>query len=177
MLLPGRSLLVVGVLLAVLAAGCAGRVAVVPPSAPGSAGPAGSTAAAAGEPAPLAAAEVLRDWDRARSRAFADGDAAALRTLYVRGSAAGRADLEVLRAYVRRGLTVTGMEIQLLAVEVLHESSTRLRLRVADRLTGAVALARDGSATRLPDDSASTRVVELVRSGEAAGWRVASVRE
>lgn len=129
-----------------------------------------------GVPARLAASDVLRAWDEARSRAFADGDVAALRGLYVLGSAAGTADVGMMRAYLDRGLRVEGMRMQVLSLDVLSAEGGRLRLRVTDRLAdGAVAV---GARTEvpLPADAASTRVVELVRS-EDASWRVASVRE
>lgn len=119
------------------------------------------------------ASDVLRRWDRARGRAFAEGDVDALRSLYVQGSAAGTSDVRLLRAYLRRGLTVTGMRMQVLTLEVLHEEPTRLRLLVTDRLTGAVAVG-PGTRVRLPEDQASTRVIELRRTASGA-WRVAGV--
>lgn len=64
--------------------------------------------------------------------------------------------------------------MQLLAVRVLQERPGRLRLRVTDRLTGAVAVGPPGR-VRLPSDTASTRVVVLVRRG--GGWQVAEVSD
>ena len=150
-----------------LLVGCRGFVAPRPEAAPG---PVVSGAAAR-----LPASDVLRGWDEARSRAFAEGDVAALRRLYVDGSDAGTSDARLLRAYLRRGLRVEGMRMQLLALEVLDRDPRRLRVLVTDRLTGAVAV---GHATRLrlPQDQASTRVVELRRTVEGRPWRVASVR-
>lgn len=133
---------------------------------------AGSSEVAAHFPA----SDVLRRWDRARARAFAEGDVDALRRLYVDGSAAGTADVRLLRSYLRRGLRVEDMRMQLLRVEVVHEDRARLLLRVTDRLAGAVAV---DEATRipLPQDAASTRVVELRRPRPDVLWRVAVVRE
>jgi hypothetical protein len=126
-------------------------------------------------PAAFPASDVLRAWDAARADAFADGDVAVLRSLYVDGSAAGTSDAALLRAYLRRGLRVEEMRMQLLAVEVLREERRLLRLRVTDRLAGAVAVG-EGTRVPLPRDAASTRVVELRRApGEP--WRVATVRE
>jgi hypothetical protein len=122
------------------------------------------------------ASDVLRRWDRARGRAFAEGDVNALRRLYVEGSTAGTADVRLLRGYLRRGLRVEGMRMQLLRVEVVHEDRGRLVLRVTDRLTGAIAVDR-GARIPLPQDGASTRVVELRRPRPDLLWRVASVRE
>jgi hypothetical protein len=130
---------------------------------------------ASARPAAFPASDVLREWDSARADAFAEGDVAALRSLYAGGSAAGRSDVALLRAYLRRGLRVEEMQMQLLAVEVLREESRLLRLRVTDRLVGAVA-AGEGTRVPLPRDAASTRVVEL-RLGVDEQWRVSSVRE
>lgn len=127
-------------------------------------------------PARLRASDVLRSWDDARSAAFASGDVAALRGLYVPGSAAGTADVRTLRAYLGRGLRVEGMRMQVLSLDVLSRDGGRLRLQVTDRLAdGAVAVGA-GTGVALPADAASTRVVELVRADDGS-WRVASVRE
>jgi hypothetical protein len=135
-------------------------------------GRAGATEASA---AVFPASDVLRGWDRARGRAFASGDTAALRRLYVAGSSAGTSDVRLLRSYLAQGFTVEGMRMQVLALEVLHEDSRRLRLLVTDRLVGAVAVGR-GSRVPLPADQASTRVVDLRRAAPEDPWRVASVR-
>jgi hypothetical protein len=173
---PTRGLVVTTVvaLLGLLLTGCAGSGSgeSAPAPDPGRVGEVTATDLAASFPA----SDVLRRWDRARGRAFADGDPAALSKLYVDGSAAGTADLRLLRAYLRRGLRVEGMRMQLLRVEVLHDDPARLRLRVTDRLTGAVAVGR-GTRLELPRDAASTRVVELRRPAAGAQWRVAEVRE
>lgn len=147
------------------------------PAGPGRSGP----VAPSGSPRPAAAAQdipaavVLRTWDHARARAFAEGDPAALRRLYVAGSRAGWADVRVLRGYLRRGLRVEGMRMQVLTLEVVEESPRRLRLRVTDRLADGVVVGQGGS-LRLPRDGASTRLVELVRAS-GGRWLVSSVRE
>jgi len=122
-----------------------------------------------------AAADVLRVWDRARSVAFAEGDVATLRSLYADGSEAGTSDVRLLRAYLRRGLRVERMRMQLLEVVVLDRGPDRLRARVTDRLAEAVVVGH-GLRRRLPRDHASTRVVELRReTGTGARWRVVEV--
>ncbi len=158
--------------LAALAGGCT-----VAPAEPSPAGlvPVRESPPVAFSAAELPASDVLRDWDRARSRAFAAGDAAALRRLYVPGSAAGTADVRLLRGYRRRGLRVEGMRMQLLGVTVRAATSGVLRLRVTDRLVGAVAVG-NGVREPLPRDRASTRLLVLRRGGDGR-WRVASVRE
>jgi ribosomal protein L31E len=121
------------------------------------------------------AVDVLHDWDRARARAFALGDTVALRRLYTTGSRAGTADVRILRQYVRRGLRVEGMRMQLLAVDVLEQGSDRIQLRVTDRLADGAVAVDATSRLPLPDDVASTRVVELVRRDRSGPWQVASV--
>ncbi|WP_457206519.1 hypothetical protein [Nocardioides sp. P5_C9_2] len=117
---------------------------------------------------------VLAGWDARRSRAWAAGDVDALRDLYVEGSRSGRADVRMLTSYVDRGLSVRGLETQVLALSVLDTSSAVLDVRVTDRVVGAEAV--DGNAViSLPDDRPSTRRVLLrLVAGE---WLVDEVRE
>lgn len=127
------------------------------------------------EAAPVASAtavDVLRGWDLSRAHAYADGDTAALRSLYVAGSVAGTTDVRLLRSYAGRGLRVKEMKMQILAVDVLAHSQGRWRLRVTDRLHAAVAVG-DGARIALPRDEASTRVVAMVL--RVGIWKVASV--
>ncbi len=119
------------------------------------------------------AVDVLHSWDLARARAYATGDVAVLRSLYVDGSAAGTTDVRMLRDYRRRGLRVEGMRMQLLAVEVLAHAPDRWRLLVTDRLHGAVAVGPSGTRTPLPRDQASTRTVALRLRGGT--WQVTHV--
>lgn len=122
---------------------------------------------------PSQPAAVLHDWDDRRAAAWSAGDVAGLRTLYVPGSAAGHADVAMLRAWRERGLRVEGMRMQLLDLDVRRASDARLDLVVTDRLTGAVAV---GPGVRLPlprDGFTARRVVLVEREGE---WRVAEVR-
>src|SRR4051794_6169556 len=126
------------------------------------------------EPAGTSAAAVLRHWDVRRARAWRRGDPVALRSLYVAGSAAGRRDRSMLRAWTRRGLRVGDLRMQLLAVQVRVGSARRLVLLVTDRLAGAVALG-PGLREALPRDRAGTHRVELVLT--AGEWRVVDVRQ
>lgn len=121
----------------------------------------------------LAALTVLRDWDRARAAAWRAGDADALRGLYAAGSAAGRADVAMLRRWRGRGLRVRGMAMQVLAVRLTARSPRRLVLVVTDRLTGPVAVDGAGHRWRLPRDRASTRRLVLRRT--ATRWQVRAV--
>lgn len=134
--------------------------------------PAPHSAAAAADPAPSdatlrpsRAVAVLRAWDRRRAAVWADGDAAALRRLYVAGSPAGAADVALLRSYAARGLVVHGLSMQLLAVRVVVDRPARLELEVTDRLVGATAVrSSDYRTFALPADAATTRVLVLRRA-------------
>jgi hypothetical protein len=119
---------------------------------------------------------VLRDWDRSRAAAWASGDVVALRRLYVRGSAAGRRDVAMLREWRGRGLRVERMGMQVLAVELRARTERRIVLVVTDRLAAGVAVTTAGSASReLPRDAATTRRLEFRRVG--GRWLLASVQE
>ena len=160
---------------AVLAVALAGGIAWVGSEPPPAAEPPAAVKPAWAPVAESPASDVLRGWDRRRARAYAKGDLTALRRLYVAGAGAAGQDLRMLRAYTRRGLRVEGMRMQLLEVKVLVERPDRYRLRVTDRLVGALAVA-PGTRWRLPRDRASTRVVTLERASADAPWLVAAVR-
>lgn len=115
---------------------------------------------------------VLHAWDRARARAWARGDVAELRTLYLPWSVAGRRDAALLGRYVDRGLVVRDLEVQVLRARTLRRTDDEVVLQLTDRVVGGTAVG-PGRRAVLPRDAASTRTVRLVRRGEA--WRVASV--
>lgn len=115
---------------------------------------------------------LLHAWDRRRAAAWAAGDAHALRSLYVAGSAAGARDLAMLRSWSARGLTVEPLDVQVLAGEVVARGPGRVTFVVTERL--ARAEARSGSRVwLLPRGQAGTRRVTMWRV--AGRWRVASV--
>lgn len=118
-------------------------------------------------------AVVLRDWDSRRAAAYAAGSVTTLRRLYVPRSTAGRADAALLQSYLDRGLVVSGMRMQVLALAELTSSDKRIRLQVTDRLVGAVARGPAGEVA-LPRDSPTTRTVTLRKAG--GEWLMASVR-
>ena len=120
------------------------------------------------------AARVLSRWDRQRAAAYAAGDPSSLRSLYARGSAAGTADVRVLRSYAARGLVVERLRMQLIELRVMREARDRMVLRVQDRLATAEVVSAAGR-WRLPADRPTTRSVTLVRSGKQ--WVVGAVRE
>jgi hypothetical protein len=78
----------------------------------------------------------------------------------------------MLRAYADRGLRVTGLRMQVLAVEVREHGPRTWTLLVTDRFAGARAVGR-GVRVGLPRGRASTRAVALRRV--AGQWRVAEV--
>lgn len=121
----------------------------------------------------IEALSALREWDDRRADAWAAGDVAELRGLYVEGSRTGRSDTRMLRRYLERGLVVRGMRTQLLAVRVLHQGSVTMTLDVTDRVSGAQVVG-EGIAVPLPRDQASRRRVELQRV--RGRWLVVEVR-
>jgi hypothetical protein len=130
-------------------------------------------ASAAPTPTGPPSVEVLRAWDVRRAAAWGHGNPRLLRSLYTRGSEAGRHDRAMLRAWSSRGLAVHDLRTQLLAVRELRRTASTWTLLVTDRLVGGVAV---GSGVRrpLPRDGLSTRIVRLqLVAGE---WRVAAVR-
>ncbi len=116
---------------------------------------------------------VLHDWDASRAGAWSAGDTAALRALYTRGSAAGRADVRLLERYRGRGLHVHGLATQVLCLAVLGVGAGRLRVRVVDRLAGGTACGH-GQCVPLPRDRATQRTVTLRRVDDH--WLVTDVR-
>ncbi|MGZ6792311.1 MAG: hypothetical protein ACXVFV_05115 [Mycobacteriales bacterium] len=128
--------------------------------------------AATGPPPPPLA--VLHAWDARRAAAWADGDTAALRSLYVAGSRSGAADVAMLRRWRARGVRARGLQMQVLAAEVRAATPHRLVLVVTDRLVGAYAVAA-GERVALPRDTPTRhRVVLALVAGE---WRAVEAHD
>jgi hypothetical protein len=124
-------------------------------------------------PRPAARAlTLLRAWDRRRAAAWAEDDPSALRALYLPGSSTGRRDVAMLAAYHRRGLQVTTMRRQVLAVQVRDSDPRTLSLVVTDRLVEARVTGR-GVRAVLPRSRPATR--RIVLRHERVGWRVDEV--
>jgi len=116
---------------------------------------------------------ILRDWDDARSSAWARGDLGALRRIYLPGSAAGARDAAMLGRWVDRGLRVRRMTMQVLAVELRVRTDRRIVLDVTDRLADAVAVpVGGGERLALPHDGLTTRRLALRRT--RVGWVLAA---
>lgn len=163
--------LVLGLTSGVVAIGVLSRPA---PRVPATPGLAATITEADQGPGPTDALVVLRDWDRRRAAAWAAGDERALERLYAGRSAAGLADVALLRRYEARGLVVHGMTMQVLAARRLKRTSRVLELEVTDRLASATVRVSDGGVDRLlPADTARTRVLVLRRVG--ARWLMARV--
>jgi hypothetical protein len=161
--------------LAALAAACLVATLVTTLARPdgGRRGPAAPPSRSPGAPAGPAA--VLADWDERRAAAWAEGDVDALRRLYVDGSRTGAADVRLLRHYVARGLVVEGLATQVLGLDVVERTSSRLVLVVTDRVVGGRAVGGGATRIALPADRASSRRVELVRRG--GRWLVVEARD
>jgi hypothetical protein len=144
-------------------------------SEPDPAAPAAAPASAPVTDEAAGPAGVLAAWDARRARAWAAGDPSALRHLYAAGSRAGAADVGLLRRYIARGLTVRGLRTQVLALEVVARTDSRLELVVTDRTVGGRAVGAHGRSVALPAGHASRRRVVLVR--RRARWLVREVRE
>lgn len=156
----------------ILVRGPAPSTRTTPAAARSVAAPAARSASPAGAADALV---VLHDWDRARAAAWSAGDVGALRRLYLRGSAAGERDVAMLRSWLARGLRVSGMSMQVVAIEVRARTAQRMVLVVTDRLVGASATRGPRRGRRLPGDTESTRLLVLAR--QHARWVVASVQD
>jgi hypothetical protein len=175
---PLRALLAVAVVVVVVAVGLV--VTGLARSAPGEKGSGpppspriGHTVSVTEAVASLA---VLRDWDRARSAAWASGDVAALRRIYLRGSSAGRRDVAMLSRWVERGLRVRRLTMQVLSVDLRSRTQHRIVLDVTDRLAGAVAVPIGGGRrVPLPRDGLTTRRLDFRLT--SAGWLLAAAYE
>lgn len=168
-------LVLAGVLLGGASAGCARES-----PTPSAARPVSAPAEVAAPVVPEAVA-VLGAWDAARAEAWARGDPALLRRLYVPGSRAGERDRAMLRAWVARGLRVRGLSTQLLSVRSVRRTHASWTLVVTDRVAAGRVVVRGslrgrgpGAPRSLPAGAPSTRTVVLRRV--EGGWRVASVR-
>jgi hypothetical protein len=89
-------------------------------------------------------AAVLDRLDASRAAAFAAGSPSALEEVYVPGSPASRRDESALRRLARSGLRVDGLRLDTVALRVLRESATTVRLQVTDVLAAHRLVDRDG---------------------------------
>lgn len=125
------------------------------------------------EPRPESWREVLGRLDAVRERAWMDGSPRLLRLVYVDGSKLLSEDRSMLRAYLRRGLRVDGVELLLHRVRVVERGRGCVRLATVDELAAATADA-DGVHLALPDDQPTRHLVVLRR--EHGRWQVAAAQ-
>lgn len=117
---------------------------------------------------------VLDRLDTHRTRGYASGRPQLLRRVYAPGSRVLAHDLRMLRAWTRRGATVSGVRLRLLAVTPQDVGRDAVRLRVVDRLLDATGRLADGATVQLPHDLATERVVVLRQV--RGQWRIAASR-
>jgi hypothetical protein len=115
----------------------------------------------------------LGQLDEVRAEAFATTDPGLLGRVYVRASRALAVDAATIADYRERGGRVVGAELRVISCRVMTASSTAARLDVVDRLGPARIEWGDGSATILPRDEPSRRVITLVRTAD--GWRISGI--
>jgi hypothetical protein len=116
---------------------------------------------------------VLTRLSRLRARAWRRGEPRLLRRLYVAEASALRSDRLMLERYVRRGLTVRGVQLAFGQVRVASRAHRVVRLRVVDQLRAAVAISPGGGRVHLPSDRPTRHLIALERRrGE---WRIESI--
>jgi hypothetical protein len=116
---------------------------------------------------------VLQAIDRRRATAWRLGNPALLRAVYVPGSVELRADQQMLAAYVRRGLRVSGADMRFMSVGVEIQRPRSVSLLVVDRLGPAAALDRAGHREPLPHDLPTRHRIQLESVGHQ--WRIARI--
>ncbi len=115
---------------------------------------------------------MLATWDGRRAAAYSTGEPGTLRSLYVRSSSAGSADVRLLREYAAHGLRVHGLRMQVFSLRVLVSRNGVLRIAVVDRVGGGWVVGRR-QCWPMPVDRPAERMLELRRG--VGTWRVASV--
>jgi hypothetical protein len=182
--------LVLTVLLASTATGCAADADPHRPlsGSPTAAAPDRRTAAAAPALWSCAAAcvrwrPVLNELDAHRALAYATGRPRLLRRVYVPGARIAARDRRMLTAWTARNATVSGVRLRVLDARRLPHGAARpgrrgnpsVRLHVVDQLEPAVAhLHRGAVRVPLPRDLPTSRVIVLQLG--PTGWRIASAR-
>lgn len=96
-----------------------------------------------------------------------------LRSVYLPGSAQLAQDVGMLRAYVHRGLRVSGVRTRCMVVTLERQLPGRASLVVVDALGEAVAHDAQGSTQPLPRDLPTRHRIRLVMT--AGGWRIAGI--
>jgi hypothetical protein len=147
----------------------------MPDGAPALAGPAPAASAPHSiHSGPLWWATVLDQLDRRRAEAFAQGDLAALDTVYAPGSPALGRDRERLRELLAANARARGLRLQITRAEAAALGPDRVVLRVVDRLAPHVLVDPSGNELeRRPGRGPAEWQVTMLRAG--SGWRVYDV--
>lgn len=115
---------------------------------------------------------VLDRLDARRAVAYRAGRPGLLRRVYAPRSKVLAHDRRLLRDWMRRVASVSGVRLRVLDVSRLPSSGRSVRLRVVDRLSPATARLRDGRRVALPRDQPTEHVIVLRPT--STGWRIAS---
>lgn len=169
--------LLVGILVAAVVVGAVAVVASVdepaeryPDVAPVAATPSDPLLA---EPATPPGLRMLRSFDAARARAWADGDLDDLAALYAPGSAAQERDVAALASYVERGLVVEDLTTQVLRADLRRADRRTRVMAVTDQVVGGLVVGDEVRPTALPGDQPTDHLLTWRRvDGE---WLLAEV--
>jgi hypothetical protein len=118
---------------------------------------------------------VLTALDKARDRAFADGDPDELAGVYVAGSAALAADRRTLLAMADSGERARELSLTLVSVELQTQTPTSVQLHVRDTLPPYEIVDADGVMQRQPGRGERDWLVTLRASAAGGPWRIASI--
>lgn len=120
------------------------------------------------------AADALARLDAKRSLAYATGDAALLRSLYLDASPAEQADLSNLQRMVAAGERTHGFGTEMVSTQVLESSTNVLRLAVIDTVPAFDVRRLDGSLVRA-EPGRGQRTFEITLQRVDGRWLYAAV--
>ncbi|MBO0892245.1 MAG: hypothetical protein J2P14_15125, partial [Acidothermales bacterium] len=141
----------------------------------GSRTPASPSPPAVRTPTPSAWRVRLGELDRTRASAYARGDPAALRRVYVAGSRALATDTATLRRYVADGVRVRDVRLEVSTVSLVRRSARTAVLAVTDRLGGYDVLDAAGRVVRHEPGRGKVRWRITLRNVEGR-WLIADSR-
>ncbi len=107
--------------------------------------------------------QVLSELDEQRAKAFAESDAAMLRSVYVRGSDLLVKDRAEIEKCVRAGCHVEGLRFDIIRLELASKKAGRTVLKVVDQLQAYTVVSGSGERTDRPPGEVTTRLITLER--------------